>query len=103
MTNRMKLMCGSMLSATVALGVAPMARAADTAAAPAATSDGNTIAELIVTAERRAENLQKVPIAITALGPEKARALQTSGDIGKFVPNIQAEQTSGFGFNRLGI
>lgn len=98
MTSRTKLMCGSMLSAVMALGAAPTAHAAD-AAAP----EGDTIEELIVTAERRQENMQRVPIAITALGPEAARMLQTSGDIARFVPNIQNEQAAGFGNNRLGI
>ena len=44
--------------------------------APADTSSGGGIEEIVVTAQKREENLQKTPIAITAL---TAQALQTSG------------------------
>ena len=99
--SRAFMMCSTGVGAALALlATAPCARAAG---APADDGQGATIEEVIVTAERREANLQKVPISITALGEERARALQTSGDLGKFVPNLQVEQTSGFGLNRTGI
>jgi iron complex outermembrane receptor protein len=45
-------------------------------AAPAAAAPSGGIEEIVVTAQKRSENLQKTPIAITAL---TAQALQTSG------------------------
>jgi iron complex outermembrane receptor protein len=97
------MMCGGSVGVAVALFAGPsLALAAEDPAAAAGPAP-TAIEEVIVTAQRRAENLQKVPIAITALGAETARSLQTSGDVGQFVPNIQVEQTSGFGLNRTGI
>jgi iron complex outermembrane receptor protein len=97
------MMCGGSVGVAVALFAGPSVALAAEDPAAAAGSAPTAIEEVIVTAQRRAENLQKVPIAITALGPEAARSLQTSGDLGQFVPNIQVEQTSGFGLNRTGI
>jgi iron complex outermembrane receptor protein len=99
--SRAFMMCSSSVGAAIALLATPVgARAAD---APAKEGQAVAVEEVIVTAQRRAENLQKVPISITAIGAERARALQTSGDLGQFVPNLQVEQTSGFGLNRTGI
>jgi outer membrane receptor protein involved in Fe transport len=54
--------------------VAPPSKRADDAGRPA--SDSGTLEEVIVTAQRRSENLQKVPIAVTALS---AADLQATG------------------------
>jgi len=39
-------------------------------AAPAAAEDPSGLADIVVTAQRRSENLQRVPIAITTISPE---------------------------------
>jgi iron complex outermembrane receptor protein len=61
---------GSAIALAISAGLsAPLvARAAD-AAAPTA-GDNNTIQEVVVTAERREESLQKVPISVTALSAD---------------------------------
>ncbi len=69
----------------------------------AAPQDDEGIKDIIVTATRRSESAQKVPISITALDSKSVRTLQTSADLGALVPNVQVEQTSGFGLNRTGI
>jgi iron complex outermembrane recepter protein len=62
---------------------------ADTSASEAAAPEGLT--EIVVTARRRAENLQDVPVAVTAIG---AGTLQTQDvtnleDLNSFVPNFK--------------
>jgi len=60
-------------------------------AAPAAeTSDSEGIQEITVTAQRRSENMQDVPISIQALTSETLTQLNvtTFDDFVKFVPNV---------------
>ncbi|HEX8256069.1 MAG TPA: TonB-dependent receptor [Allosphingosinicella sp.] len=67
---------------------------------PAASSRGQSEeAEIIVTAQKRVENLQDVPIAITAFGTEKLDQLQVSDfdDYARYIPSISS-QSSGPGF-----
>jgi iron complex outermembrane receptor protein len=56
-------------------------------------------ADIIVTAQKREENLQDVPIAITALGTEKLDELQVTDfdDYARYVPSL-SYQSSGPGF-----
>ncbi len=73
----------------VALAGTPVfAQTAPVAAAAVAEDSG--IAEIVVTAERRSQNLQKVPVAIVALGTEKLDQLQVQSfnDYAKFLPSL---------------
>jgi outer membrane receptor protein involved in Fe transport len=56
----------------------------------AQTSSGNELEEVVVTATRRSENLQSVPIAITALTSTALAELnvQTLDDFLKYLPNV---------------
>ncbi len=84
----------------VAAALAPAAGwAADAAApdaAPAAESTG--LQEIVVTAERRASNLQTTPIAVTAVDERAIQDLgpRTLGDIAALVPNFSANKINGF-------
>jgi iron complex outermembrane receptor protein len=82
------------LFATTALAVATPAFAQDTA-----TEEGPVI---IVTAQKREENLQDVPSSVTALGNEKLDQLQVSDlqDVVKFLPSVTI-QTSSPGFSQV--
>jgi iron complex outermembrane recepter protein len=64
----------------------PAARAA---AEAGSASDG--LAEIVVTARRRAENLQDVPVAVTALSADvlQQQAVTSLSDLGAFVPNMK--------------
>ncbi len=64
------------------------AAAADTASEPAADAGG--LQEVIVTANRRAENAQDVPITIQAISGDQLRALNVTGfnDLLKYTPNV---------------
>ena len=76
--TRAALMLGAALAATPALAQAP------------ATAATGGLDEIVVTAERRSENLQKVPVAITAFSTEKLAQLQVSSfnDYAKFLPSL---------------
>jgi iron complex outermembrane recepter protein len=58
--------------------------------------------DIIITAQKREENLQDVPIAVTALGTEKLDELQVSDfdDYARYVPSI-SYQTVGPGFSNV--
>ncbi len=67
---------------------------ADIAAEPPATSD--TIDEVVVTARRRDESIEKVPLAITAFGTDQlaARQIATEADLQSTTPGLTIRQTS---------
>lgn len=56
------------------------------------------IDEIIVTAQRRAENLQKVPIAVSAVTGDQLRATGAANtqDIANVVPGLTIQQSQGF-------
>lgn len=84
----------SILLATSALALTAGQALAQTAPA----QDQAVIQEVIVTAQRRSDSLQKTPIAITALSPEdlKGRSVQTTQDLMQVAPGLQiSTQTAG--------
>ncbi len=54
--------------------------------------------EVIVTAQKRAENIQQVPIAITAFGAEALaeKGVTNVADVSSFTPNVQIDRSSAF-------
>jgi iron complex outermembrane recepter protein len=79
-----------------ALAVCRVACAADAPAeAPANTGTNAELQEVIVTAQRREENIQNVPIAIQALTSETIEQLnvQNFDDVVKYLPNVTAGGT----------
>ncbi|KPC49614.1 TonB-dependent receptor [Amantichitinum ursilacus] len=80
------------------------AYAADNAAAnnasdtAAASKDGTQQVETVtVTAQRRSQQIQKVPIAVTAIGGKDldSNSIQIANDVVKYVPNFNADSTEG--------
>lgn len=65
---------------------------AEALAQDTSTSDASSLqlGEIVVTAQKRSENLQQVPIAITALQSEKLKEHQVFnvGDIAQYTPNL---------------
>src|SRR5579859_2152658 len=82
---------GSVLAVALSLG-AFQAQAADAAAPPSGTTAAaeSTISELIVTAEKREQRLQDVPVAITAFGAEQRSlvGIQSIQDLSDFTPGL---------------
>lgn len=66
------------------------------AAALAVPAFGQGVEEIVVTAQKRAENVQDVPISINAIGGDalSSRGVRDAGDITKLFPNISAKQSS---------
>lgn len=96
----------------LALGAATAARAqdaADNSAQPAAASsaqpvsqsdDGDALKEIVVTAQFRSENLQRTPLAITALSGAalEARSITNITDVGRTAPSVTLRLgSSGYG------
>lgn len=57
----------------------------------------NVIEEIVVTARKRAENLQDVPAAVSAFGAEelKERGIDTIEEVGRLTPNVAMTETNG--------
>jgi iron complex outermembrane receptor protein len=96
--HRATLISGTALVAT--LGLAPgawAAPAAPVAAAAAPASDSNTVGEIVVTAQKRSQNLQDVPISVSALNAKslEANRITNAIDLGGTVPNLSARATGG--------
>jgi iron complex outermembrane recepter protein len=95
--------------AAMALGLASSAALAQDAAAatatpaapstqPAAAAPGSALGEIVVTATRRATNLQTTPIAVSAVDSKLIAQVspRNVGDLAAFVPNFSAATITGF-------
>ncbi len=103
MTMAGKFSCRAQAS-RVALGMAMALAAAAPATAQAAKSDAvvedtGAVEDIVVTAQRRRERAQDVPIAITAFSAETlaARGVVNALDLTQFVPNLVGLNNTGLG------
>jgi iron complex outermembrane recepter protein len=85
------------LSATVAGAVSHGAMAQESR--PASTASAGTLEELVVTARRREEDLQKVPVAVSVVTAKEVRSLNIlrAQDIGNVVSGLQVDASQGSG------
>jgi iron complex outermembrane receptor protein len=92
---------GSVSAAAMTVMLSPIVAQAQEKS-PADT--GSQLEELVVTAQRRAEASQKVPISMTVLSAEVvAQNFRTSSEIAQMVPNVNLGSPIGFGTPRTGI
>ena len=98
------------IACALAMGVTTAhAQDASAPAAPSKTQNGKPVelATVNVTAEKRVENLQKVPISMTVLTPEKLDNYGQSGDtvlqLASRAPSVYAETSYGREFPRFYI
>jgi iron complex outermembrane receptor protein len=93
------------LAAAAGAGGIQAVHAADSAAD--ATADSGTLAEVVVTATRRAENAQDVPESISVLSGDALQVLGDTGDdfrqLAFRVPSLQVESSNGRAFPRIYI
>ncbi|WP_374394115.1 TonB-dependent receptor [Sphingopyxis sp.] len=84
-----KAFLATCLSTTMLMGWPGAAFAQETSAPEEASSGG--IAEIVVTAQKRAQNLQDVPVAVSALAGEEleSRGISETSDLQGFVPSLQ--------------
>ncbi len=80
-----------LLAGTAALGLIA------TAPAPAFAQDGMALEEIVVSARKRDESLQDVPIAVSAFGAEDiaARDIRSIEDVAKFAPGLSFAKAFG--------
>src|SRR5450755_1033757 len=74
------------------------------AAYAASEAETNTLEEVVVTAQKKSENLQDVPVSIQALGEAKLEELhvQNLDDYVKFLPGVTTVKGLGQGGNGIG-
>lgn len=86
------------LRSALALGACA---AAVLTAIPAYAQDATTLGELVVTAQRREQALQDVPIAVSAFSGDnlKEQRLETGQDLLRAVPNVNFSRANFGGFN----
>ncbi len=70
--------------------------------APGTASEGASLEEIVVTATRRSENLNRVPISVTALSQDAMdeRGIKDFQDIARFTPGVVVDNT---GTNAISI
>lgn len=95
-STRATLVAGASVSAfALALALPLAARAAETA---------NTVGEVIVTAQKKAENINSVPLSVTAVSGEKLDAIRSSGGdiriLSARIPSLTLESSFGRTFPR---
>ena len=98
-TETMRAWLLGSVSACVALALAAPAAAQDTAQQESEASSAGQVADIVVTAQRREESVQDVPIAISAFsGAElQSRGVTNTLQLGVFVPNLVAQNNTGIG------
>ena len=86
-------------SLAVMMGASPAL--ADAAAAPAANNEPSMVQTLVVTAQRREEAIQDVPVAVSAFSADslKTQQIQGGADLLKAIPNVNSARGNFGGFN----
>jgi iron complex outermembrane receptor protein len=96
----MALVCVMAASSTIAITAANAQAAADLPppAEDAASAGGVGLGEIVVTAEKRATNLQKTPVSITALSGDMLQKSQIRNltEVKGLVPGMQMGETDGY-------
>ena len=91
-TSRAKWICASSGAALMAASAVLLGAGA----AAAADAPGSTVQELVVTAQKREENVQRVPMSIQLLNSTKLQQLEISSfyDYEKFLPSVSFSASS---------
>ena len=97
MNHRVLASIGSAFATAALLFVAPTIGLAQQETTATATQGGG-LEEIVVTAQRRAENAVDVPISITALSQEQLTTanVQSLGDIQRLTPALRFDYQTGF-------
>jgi iron complex outermembrane receptor protein len=95
------LLCGVAMLTAPAIAFAQEAPAASTPAGAGAASPG--VAEVVVTAQRRRENLQVVPITVTAVSAQAlaAAGVNSTADLVNVVPGLTVPTSAGYALPHL--
>jgi len=96
MTFRSRLLCGALALSAMGVGsTAVAATATETATAEAATPP--EVAGMVITARKRSENLQRVPLSVTANTGQQLQQQRINQpiDLMRVVPSLQSNLSSG--------
>jgi iron complex outermembrane receptor protein len=96
--SRLLLKCGVSALATMSAGFALPVMAQEQIDSTVETAQqAGPISEIVVTAQKRSQNLQDVPVAVSAVGAETLQTanISSAGELGKIVPSLQVFTTSG--------
>ena len=93
---------------TAAFVIGAPGHAQEAAATLTAAASADDLGEIVVTAERRSENLQKVPLSVAVVSGDQARAYGSGGEdtllsLSGRVPSLYIESTTGRIFPRFYI
>lgn len=85
----------TLLLASAAIGLPLAAHAADTYAAPPAAS---SVVEIVVTAQKRSERLENVPISISTANREQldVAGVHDAGDLARVVPGLHMDSSGAY-------
>lgn len=91
MSVKARFVRASLLALSGAMGATPATVYAQSASAPRSVADEADDATIIVTARKREESLQNVPLAITAFSADALRekAISTTDDLVAYTPSLQ--------------
>jgi iron complex outermembrane receptor protein len=111
MNHRICLWGASWLAIAAVAAPSAAGAAETTAASPTAAKDaggGAAVEELVVSAQKRAENIQDVPLSIMAVGEKaiEAKGIQDATNLERVVPNLRFDsiaQTSGISIRIRGF
>lgn len=68
-------------------------------------AERNRLQSVVVTSQKRSENVQDVPIPISVIGGDKIQdtSLSSASQIGNYIPNFSAERNNGHGLPRWNL
>ena len=97
-SSLLALVIGAAVSSGAYAQSASQSAAAPAADAQSSSANGNAISEITVTAQRRSENLQNVPISVTALTGKslEAEGVRTPSDLTQVVPGLLFARSTNF-------
>jgi iron complex outermembrane receptor protein len=88
-----RLALGSIVAAIIRLPNGAYADSAETSASLDTSAAGDSLGEVVVTAQRRSENIEKVPVAITAFSGKELEQRGVNGlrDLEQYTPSLKIE------------
>jgi len=94
-----------LLTSAMAFCFASSSAMAQEASSPPDEADASTIGEIVVTAQKRAQSLNKVSVAVTALSQDALiqSGVKTITDLTSTVPNVQIHSVGPVGFSGVSI
>jgi iron complex outermembrane recepter protein len=100
-----RILVAALLSGAAGVALSTEAHAQTTSASPASDSapgaENGTIQDIVVTARKREERLQDVPVAVTAVTSETLQAAHITNitSLGAIAPNVNISNFANFSFN----